>query len=353
MEIEENHYSQTWRMSPDLLGIVNQEGVFFETNPAWQSVLGWSKPEIINMVFTDFLHPDDIEKTLGVFHGLKEGQPALHFENRYRHKDGSYRWLSWVAVPEGDVFVCSARDVTNDKATVRALQSSEDEALLREQFVAILGHDLRNPLAGIASATRIAGREPHSEKVTAMYASIQSGVNRMARLIDDTMDLARARLGGGIPIDLETVPSLKDGFQRVIDEIGMAHPDRPIEYIYDCRGPIICDPARLDQLLSNLVANAVTHGSDEAPIFVRAENRKSEFILSVANSGKPIPESQLADLFKPFERSGDSESLQGLGLGLFIAQEIANAHHGSIDVASDEKETRFTLQLPMRSERHI
>ncbi|MEM7711124.1 MAG: PAS domain-containing protein, partial [Pseudomonadota bacterium] len=101
----------TWLVSPDLHAIVNQAGVFVETNPAWQTVLGWTEPEIRSMVFTDFLHPDDMDRTLALFTAMKAGEPALHFENRYRCKEGAYRWLSWVAVPEGDIFVCSARDV--------------------------------------------------------------------------------------------------------------------------------------------------------------------------------------------------------------------------------------------------
>jgi phosphoserine phosphatase RsbU/P len=93
--------------------------VFVETNPAWQTVLGWSKATIRERVFSDFLHPDDVDRTPALFLQMKAVELALHFENQYQCKDGSYRWLSWVAVPAGDIFVCGARDVSADKARAR------------------------------------------------------------------------------------------------------------------------------------------------------------------------------------------------------------------------------------------
>jgi PAS domain S-box-containing protein len=347
MTTQEQSHSQTWRVSPDLLGIVNQAGVFVETNPAWQTVLGWSVAEIRSMVFPEFVHPDDLESTLALFGSMKEGAVALHFENRYRCKDGSFKWLSWVAVPEDDVFVCSARDITADKSRATALKSSEDEAKLREQFVAILSHDLRNPLASIGSAVRIAARQPHNTQIAEMLTSINASTDRMARLIDVTMDFARARLGGGIPVELQPNTDLKTGFEQVIDEISLAHPDRKIETSLGFEGVLHCDAGRLDQLLSNLIANAVTHGSGNAPICVQTTKQKDHFVLSVSNAGNPIPQNLMPTLFEPFKRSGKSESLQGLGLGLYIADQIARAHHGRIVVTSGEAETVFKLEIPL------
>ncbi|MEL7182398.1 MAG: PAS domain-containing sensor histidine kinase [Pseudomonadota bacterium] len=340
-------HSLTWQITPDLLGIVNQAGVFVETNPAWQTVLGWSDAEIKAMVFTDFLHPDDMDRTLALFATMRAGEPALHFENRYRCKDGSFRWLSWVAVPEGDIFVCSARDVTQDKARARALRSSEDEALLREQFIAILGHDLRNPLTAIGAAVRIAGRSPHDDGVASMLAAISGSADRMAKLIDTITDFASARLGGGLSVELRPNADLSDGFERVVDELRIAYPERKIETLFDFEGRVVCDPTRLDQLLSNLVANAVTHGSSNKPILVRTEAVNGSFALSVANSGKAIPQDILSSLFKPFKRAEESASLQGLGLGLYIADQIAKAHAGEIGVTSDDEKTVFRLVLPL------
>jgi len=104
-----------WQVSSDLLGVCNEAGHFESSNPAWQAVLGWSEAETATMPFMELVHPEDHERTRDVFRRLGKGEPMLRFENRYQRKDGSYRWLSWVAVPEEDKFYCSARDVTEEK----------------------------------------------------------------------------------------------------------------------------------------------------------------------------------------------------------------------------------------------
>lgn len=347
MPMTDSIRQQTWRVTPDLLGFVDRAGCFVETNPAWQATLGWGPDEIRSMTCADFLHPDDRERTNAVFAGLQDGRPALHFENRYRHRDGSYRWLSWVAVPEGEVFYCSARDVTRDKAQSRALKTSEDEAVLREQFIAILGHDLRNPLAAISSAARIARRDPQGDRVGEMLDSIEGSTRRMARLIDATMDFARARLGGGIPVEMVPGAGLREGFEQVIGEIRLGHPDREIRFDYAVPGTVRCDPGRLDQMLSNLVVNAVTHGGSGEPIAVSAREEGGCFVLSVTNRGAPIPADVLGSLFEPFARTEGGTSLHGLGLGLYIVAQIAAAHGGTIDARSDAEETCFTFRMPL------
>jgi PAS domain S-box-containing protein len=95
---------RTWQMSPDLLGVSNTVGHFNSSNPAWEQTLGWTQDEIARTQFLDLVHSDDVGPTLAAFNKLKHGEPVLRFENRYRRKDGNYRWISWVAVPEGEEF---------------------------------------------------------------------------------------------------------------------------------------------------------------------------------------------------------------------------------------------------------
>lgn len=349
MPVPEGSESKTWRMSPDLLGFVDLGGVFFETNPAWQIVLGWSVDEIRSKTFVDFLHPDDMDSTLAVFEDMKQGGTALHFENRYQCKDGSYRWLSWVAAQEADVFFCSARDVTADKEHLLSLRTHEDEALLREQFVAILGHDLRNPLAAIGSAVRIASDHDHSETIGQMLTSIEGSANRMAQLIDVTMDFARARLGGGIPVTMLPTDSLTKEFEQVVGEIRLTHPDREIELNTHIDATVVCDAARLNQMLSNLVANAVMHGSKGRAVHVDVKTANDVLEISVVNYGQQIPKAALPNLLEPFSRGEDSNSMQGLGLGLYISDQIAKAHGGDLTVASDAEKTCFSFKLALKS----
>ena len=135
--------------------------------------------------------------------------------------------------------------------------------------------------------------------------------------------------------------------EQVVDELRSAWPERLIETQIAVTKMVSCDRARIGQLLSNLVANALTHGASEEPILVRASTLDGSFELSVTNQGEPIPPPTLERLFQPFFRVAVRPSQQGLGLGLYIAYEIARAHGGSLDVVSDQEETRFTFRMPL------
>jgi signal transduction histidine kinase len=218
---------------------------------------------------------------------------------------------------------------------------------LREQFIAVLGHDLRNPLASINAGARMLLKEPLTPKGSTLVGLIQSSIGRMAELIDNVLDFAHGRLGGGLTLERDAHVSLGEVLEQVVDELRTAWPERRIETQLAMTKTVSCDRARMAQLLSNLVANALTHGASGEPILVRASTQDGTFELSVANQGDPIPSSTLERLFQPFFRVAARPSQQGLGLGLYIASEIARAHGGSLDVTSDQQETRFTFRMPL------
>ena len=119
--------SLTWQVTPDLLGVLNGDGFFTSSNPAWQTVLGWSRSEVARTNIFDLVHPEDLARTRTSFDALKRGEPVLRFENRYRTRSGEHRWLSWVAVPDGGMFYCSARDVTDEKTQEAQLSARTAE----------------------------------------------------------------------------------------------------------------------------------------------------------------------------------------------------------------------------------
>ncbi|WP_237754611.1 MULTISPECIES: PAS domain-containing sensor histidine kinase [unclassified Leisingera] len=346
MPTQMDRTSQTWKVTPDLLGIIDASGIFTDTNPAWFTTLGLLPEEIESRQFFDFLHPDDMSRTEAAFERVKQGKPVLQFENRYRHKDGSYRWLSWNAVPEGERFYCSARDVTKAKENAANLASREQEAHFREQFIAVLGHDLRNPLSAIGATLRLLENEPQSAKALEILALGRQSVTRMSALINDILDFARSRLGEGIEITRSDSAELRPVLAQTVEEIRLANPGTPITENYSFTDPLNCDTDRIAQLVSNLLSNAVTHGAQGKPVIVTAREDGSDFTLSVANQGDPIPEATMALLFEPFTRTDTRESQNGLGLGLYIAQQIARAHGGLIVAASDRQQTIFTLRMP-------
>ncbi len=227
-----------------------------------------------------------------------------------------------------------------------SLMDERKTAELREQFIAVLGHDLRNPLASIAGGTRLLLKDSPSEKSQTILKMMQASVGRMTGLIGDVLDFARGRLGGGFAVDVAE-ENLQSVLAQVAGELSGEHPDREIDMEIAVGQPIHCDRARLGQLFSNLLGNALAHGARDKPIRVRAQTGGEFFELSVSNAGEQIPPAAIPQLFKPFVRGIVTPSQQGLGLGLYIASEIARAHGGTLEAESTPEETRFTFRMPL------
>ncbi len=230
-------------------------------------------------------------------------------------------------------------------ASEATLDEARRTAELREQFIAVLGHDLRNPVAAIDAGSQLLLKTPLNERAVGLARTIGASAWRMSRLIDNLLDFARGRLGGGITLNRAPL-ALEPGLRHVVDELQSTHPDRAIDAAFDLPRAVDADPDRLGQLLSNLVANALTHGASDDPVIVRAAIEDGAFVLSVANSGEPIPPAAMERLFEPFERGAVRPSAQGLGLGLYIAAEIARAHGGTLNVESSPAQTKFTFRMP-------
>ncbi len=228
-----------------------------------------------------------------------------------------------------------------------ALASAVETAALREQFIAVLGHDLRNPLFSIISGMRLLERGPATERSPAVLRQMQQSATRMSGLIDDILDFARGRLGGGIPVERREVDDLGRRLDEVVAELQASHPGRVILSRIDLPGRVHCDPGRIGQLLSNLLANALVHGAHDQPVEVEAGRADGNFTLAVTNRGPIIPPSTMARMFQPYQRPGVGTPQQGLGLGLYIASEIARSHGGEITVRSSaEAGTTFTVTCP-------
>lgn len=218
---------------------------------------------------------------------------------------------------------------------------------LREQFIAVLGHDLRNPLAGLEGGRRMLSTMHDDPKSVRILRLMGESVARMSGLIDNLMDFARGRLGGGIGLQRTADQRLEPLLAQIVNEIKAGHPEREIEMRFDLSQGVNVDQARIGQMFSNLMGNAITHGAEDQPIIVEAVIADGHLLLAVANGGQPIPASAMDRLFQPFHRGGAETSLQGLGLGLYIASQIAEAHGGTIEMTSDAAETRFTFRMPL------
>jgi signal transduction histidine kinase len=229
-----------------------------------------------------------------------------------------------------------------------ALLDERQTAQLREQFIAVLGHDLRNPLSAIRGGAELLHMLPLDERAAPVVALIERSATRMGGLVENVLDFARARLGEGLSLNRVADAELRTTLEQVIEELRVAWPGREIKTEFALERLVDCDPSRIAQMFSNLLANALTHGDLEGPVWVsaRCDDGGGFFELSVANLGEPIPPDTAARLFQPFTRADARSGREGLGLGLYIASEIAHAHGGTLEVTSTTEETRFTFRMP-------
>lgn len=231
------------------------------------------------------------------------------------------------------------------KLAENELIKQREMVILREQLIAVLGHDLRNPLSAVMMAGELLQSSSNKDN-SAILATLNRGTNRMLELVNNIMDFARTRLGQGIVINKKEI-MLEPVLQQVVDEMKIINPKREIIAHFSITEPINCDSDRIAQLLSNLLANALTHGDSNFPVSIEAVNHEGDLEIAVSNKGVPIPVELHDYLFAPFKREVSRPSQHGLGLGLYIASEIASAHNAVLSFTSTMEETRFTLHMKL------
>jgi PAS domain S-box-containing protein len=289
-----------------------------------------------------------------------EGQPVSNARWLVRRPDGSVRTLCGTASPlhRPDGSPVGAVLTARDETERMALEHQRDESLerlrttaeFRERFLGIVGHDLRNPLNAITLSARVLlVSEALPERELKAVRRIASSADRMARMISELLDFTRSRLGGGMPVD-PCLADLSVICREALEELETSHPGSRLTLRVLGQGLGEWDAGRLSQVISNLVGNALQYSPEGSPIRVTVDGHAPhEVVLSVHNEGAPIPEDVLPELFEPFRR-GTRERAQhggGLGLGLYIVQQIILAHGGTLDAASRPGAgTTFTARLP-------
>jgi signal transduction histidine kinase len=235
-----------------------------------------------------------------------------------------------------------------DQTALRHAQAANE---LREQFIAILGHDLRNPLQAVYSAGVLLEKRLSDPALQGVAGRIRINVKRMTSLINDILDFARGRLGEGMGVQIKEVDDMDAGLNAVVREFQDGQPERQIVTNISVTRKVRCDLGRVQQVASNLIGNALKHGAPQGPVKVSARAEDSEFVLDVWNAGEPIAPESIDKICEPFWRQSTTGNREGLGLGLYICSQIVRAHGGTLSVTSNEESgTHFTARLPLDSD---
>ncbi|WP_338268940.1 ATP-binding protein [Corallococcus caeni] len=296
---------------------------------------------------------DSIERSLRQV--LETGQPVqdvlLEGPDPVRGREGIWRADYFpVRTPDGVLLGVGSTvvDITDHKRAEAALQQAID---FREELIAVLGHDLRNPLHAVNASAFMLGKAPDLDTPARRSVDrIRKATARMTRMINDILDFARSRLGGGIPVTRQRV-NMVELCQGVLDELQVVYPERPLTL--EVHGDDLWgnwDPDRVTQVLGNLVVNALQHARNDTPVLTTLTSEVMDVVMRVSNEGDPIPEELLPHLFDPFKGSRlpqQGTKHRSLGLGLYIVSEIVQVHQGSVRVeTAPDQGTAFTVRWP-------
>jgi len=330
-------------------------------NETWLAFTGRTLEQEMGDGWAEGVHPEDFDRCVKHYLDHFHRRQDFEMEYRLRRHDGEYRWIFDRGVPFTDDsgafagFIGSCIDVDERRRAEEAehLHTEEQLALARDfekWILAIVSHDIRNPLGNMLFAAH--GLQHFAEPGSPIQRNadvIIRGVKRIEHIVGDLLDLSREREGEGISVTPKPA-DLGAMCREIIDELKNIARDREIQFDCDTDGRGMWDEHRVMQAISNLASNAIQHGTPGTPVRVRITGDEGQVAVEVRNRGE-IPGEVLPRIFEPF-RSGKHHGGrgEGLGLGLFIANAIARAHGGDLEVESSGGETMFCLVLPRRAQ---
>ena len=328
-------------LSIDMLCIAGFDGYFKRLNPAWERVLGYTIEELTSRPFLDFVHPDDRASTLAESQKIAKGGNAVSFENRYRAKDGTYRWLLWNATPheEQELIYATARDITERR---KLREEAEAANRAKSEFLARMSHEIRTPLNVLIGMGDLLERTSLNPDQQQYVHVMQRAGTSLLTLINDILDLSKVEAGQIVleQIDFD-LPGMLDA---VIEIMSVRAKEKNIDLRYEIApstpARLIGDPNRLRQILMNLIGNALKF-TEKGQVLVRIEKSLQDpagtLRFSVADTGIGIPPDQLESIFEAFTQADVSTSRKygGTGLGLAISRRLVELMNGRIWVRNN------------------
>lgn len=357
--------ARSFNLAVDLLA-TTQDGYFTKVNPAMEKVLGRSAEEIMAIPILELIHPEDVRRNIDQRAAVASGGEVRSFEARYRHKDGTYRWLSWNAISTGGIAYATGRDVTDERAIIAdrarlfeeqhaARESAEKATQAMDQFLATVSHELRTPLSAILGWTRLLrGDQIADDQRPKALATIERNAVAQSQLINDLLDVSRI-ISGKMRLDLVPV-ELVGVIEAALDVVRPAADAKGVSLhaiIDPSASHVTGDSSRLQQVVWNLLANAVKFTPKGGRVTLRLVRVESFVEIVVTDNGAGIGPDFLPHVFDRFRQAdgATTRSHGGLGLGLAIAKNIVELHGGSVRVESEGlgKGASFIVRLPMSS----
>ncbi|MFT7623458.1 MAG: PAS domain S-box-containing protein [Myxococcota bacterium] len=301
-----------------------ETGKFIDLNPEWERVLGWTLEELRAEPFVHFVHPDDLESTIAESSKLSQGAETVDFENRYRHRDGGWVWLTWSSTVKEGRFFAAARDITEYKRNQEALALANEEL---RQFAYAASHDLQEPLRTITGYLSYIDRDPLAPKDQEMLNKVDAGARSMQDLLEGLLAFTRIQSQGSAfrPTYLRaTVDEALAALALRVQETG-ARIDVSTDW------PVLwADSAQMGSVLQNLLANALkfTRPGIAPEVHLSAEKSGSGWHLKVADNGAGFPQDRAERAFQIFQRLHRRSQFPGTGVGLAIVRRIISRHGG-------------------------
>lgn len=340
-------------VSVDMLCISSVDGYFKRLSPSFTDHLGWSIDELLATPYMDLIHPDDIAATRAeVQRQTQRGEAVMSFENRYRHKDGTYRVLSWKSVPqEGGLMFAVARDITNQKLLESELRHAKNEAdranQAKSEFLSRMSHELRTPLNAVLGFAQLLDLQYDDPRIKEATRAITRGGKHLLELVNEILEISRIEMGK-LSVSLEPVPVL-----QVLNKVlSMLKPIADSSRVtIEIESPlcselhVLADHQRFLQILVNLVNNGVKYNRPNGKVTLRCQVKGSRGVIDVLDTGIGISAEDQRLLFEPFQRFGDPK-MEGTGLGLALARRFASVMGGVLSLASSTPQgSVFRLEL--------
>jgi PAS domain S-box-containing protein len=360
VESEARERARIWNVSRDMLVVTDAEGNVLNLNPAWTSTLGWSESELVGSTWEWLLHPEDRRKARIEQARLAEVGGTQRFENRFRRKDGSFRWLSWTAVADRGLIYAVARDITEFRAAADELRSSRQElARVHRQMTmgamtASIAHEINQPLAAIvmngeAGVQWLENKTPNLYEAAQAFRRIIAEAHRASQVIGTVRAMFRKDVEEKALLDANQL--LREVFTLLGSELQKNHISVKHELTNEA-ARVLADRIQLQQVILNLVMNAIEAMSSVSgrPRTLRVKSEVQDatgVMVAFEDSGTGIDPGDIDRLFEPFFTTKPN----GMGMGLSICRSIVEAHGGKISATSAHPcGSVFQIVLPIRSE---